>query len=126
MAELVCTGAQLKCSFGAMPATLIVPPRHRTTSGVAAAATIMDNKPVANIPPFGMCSAPTNPAVIAASGSPAPCVPSILAPWIPPPGPPPRVTIGGEVALYKGCMCMCQWAGQITITSPNSVKTDVN
>jgi hypothetical protein len=34
----------------------------------------------ANIPAFGMCSAPTNPQVIAASGFSVPCLP-VLTPW---------------------------------------------
>lgn len=132
MPEMVCIGAQLKCSFGAAPSTLIVPPRHRTTSGVGMAATIMDNKPVVNIPPFGMCRTQTNPAVAAATAAasgtptPAPCMPVITAPWLPPPAPVAPVLIGGEVALHKGCTCLCTYGGQITINTPNSVGTDVN
>ncbi len=128
MPELVCTGAQLKCSFGAAPATLTVLPLNRTISGMGAAATIMDHKPAVNIPPFGMCKAPTNPAVIAATSAAsgvftqAPCVPATSLPWAPPN---PTVTVGGQPALHKDCKCMCQWAGVISISNPNSVRTQV-
>ena len=128
MPELVCTGAQLKCTFGATPATLIVPPLNRTTSGMGTAATIMDHKPTVNIPPFGMCKSPNNPAVIAATAAAsgvftqAPCVPVTTMPWAPPN---PTVTIGGQPALHKECKCMCAWAGMISITNANSVNTKV-
>ena len=88
MAMQVCMGAAMMCSFGAAPSTLVVLPANRTLTGTPA-ANIMDNKPIVNIPPFGMCSAPTNPAVIAATAAkagvftPVPCVPVTPAPWIP-------------------------------------------
>lgn len=80
MALQVCMGAMMMCSFGAAPSSLIVLPVNQTFTGTPA-ATIMDNKPIVNIPPFGMCSSITNPAVAtattAAAGvlTPVPCVP---------------------------------------------------
>ena len=77
----VCMGATLQCSFGAAPSTLVVLPQNRTMAGGPLAANIMDNKPIANVPPFGMCSSIANPTVAAATSAalgvltPMPCVP---------------------------------------------------
>lgn len=117
----VTNGAMLQCSFGVAPASLIVLPVNRVTAGAMPAATIMDNKPIVNIPPFGMCMAPTNPAVIAATAAalgtptPAPCVPVIPAPWVPGT---PTVTIASLPALDTNCKLLCQWAGEIMINLP--------
>ena len=79
MAVLVANGAQIKCSMGTLPSVLTVTatPPHVAAAPVPAVmlGAITDFVPVANIKSFGMCSAPTNPAVIAAQGS-APCVPA--------------------------------------------------
>lgn len=56
----VCTGAMMMCSFGVAPSSLVVLPQNRTLTGTPA-ANIMDNKPIVNIPPFGMCMSPANP-----------------------------------------------------------------
>ena len=69
MAQLVRMGATLQCSFGAAPATLVVPPAHRVNAEGPPAANILDHIPMANIPPFGMCSAPTNPDVAKATAA---------------------------------------------------------
>ena len=70
MAKQVVMGAMLKCSFGIAQSSLIVIPKGTPTiiEGKLA-ATIMDFAPIANIPPFGMCSSPANPAVIAATAA---------------------------------------------------------
>jgi hypothetical protein len=122
MAQLVVNGAQCQCSFGAAPSALIILPTGMVNGSNMPAATIMDYIPIANIPPFGMCSAPTNPAVIAAQGSPVPCVPVISAPWAPGS---PTVMIGGKPALNSSSKCMCTWAGVISITTPGQVTTTV-
>jgi len=98
MAQLVTMNAKLMCNFGAVPSNLIVPPLNKTIAEGMPVANIMDYDQIKNYPPFGMCKAPTNPAVIearkAASGilTPVPCLPSIAAPWVPGS---PTVTIGG-------------------------------
>ena len=80
MALQVCMGATMMCSFGAAPSSLIVLPSNKTFTGTPA-ATIMDYVPTTNIPPFGMCSSVTNPAVASATTAaagvltPVPCVP---------------------------------------------------
>ena|SRR5690348_8645023 len=111
MAVQVCTGAMVVCTFGAAPAVF-------TASSVDVDATapagVITDVSVANIPTFGMCAAPTNPAVIAAFGSPVPCLP-VLQPWTPGSA---RVTIGGVPALDDASECMCAWAGVVTVSSP--------
>ena len=128
MAKQVVMGAMMQCSFGAAPSSLIVLPVNRVIVENKPAANIMDFKPVVNIPPFGMCSAPTNPAVIAATSAalgvptPAPCVPVIPAPWVPGS---PTVPIANMPALNDTSKCMCTWAGAISINNPGTIKTDI-
>lgn len=113
----VCMGAILKCSFGAAPSSLVVLPVNRVQTGTPD-ANIMDNKPLVNIMPFGMCSAPANPAVQAATAAalgtptPAPCVPVIPAPWSPGSQ---TVLIANMPALNKTSTLTCAWAGVIEI-----------
>ena len=61
MAMAVCMGASLQCSFGTAPSTLMVLPANRVL-GPTPVANIMDNKPMVNILPFGMCNSVANPA----------------------------------------------------------------
>lgn len=82
MAKQVCNGAMLKCSMGVAPSTFVVLPLHKVMSGTQPAANILDHKPMMNIMPFGSCTSPTNPAVIAAMGAPVPCVPVTPLPWV--------------------------------------------
>lgn len=128
MAKQVVMGAMMQCSFGVAPSSLIVLPVNRVMVENKPAANIMDFKPVVNIPPFGMCNAPTNPAVIAATSAalgvptPAPCVPVIPAPWAPGS---PTVPIGNMPALNDTSKCSCTWAGVISINNPGTIKTDI-
>ena len=61
MALPVVNGAMTMCSFGMAPSTLIVTPEKRTLVENMPAATIMDNKPFANVLPFGLCTSLANP-----------------------------------------------------------------
>ena len=128
MAKQVVMGAMMQCSFGAAPSALIVLPVNRVMAESRPAANIMDHKPVVNIPTFGMCTAPTNPAVIAATSAalgvptPAPCVPVVPAPWAPGA---PTVPIANFPALNDMSKCMCTWAGVISITNPGTVQTEI-
>lgn len=118
MPEFVVMGATMQCTFGVAPAVLNVI-RPTVLIGGKPAATIMDFAPIANIPTFGMCSAPSNPAVIAATSAalgvftPAPCVPNTVAPWMPPNT---KVLIQNQPALMSNCKCMCLWGGSISVT----------
>ena len=120
-------GAMMACSFGAAPSTLIVIPPLVLGEGPPA-ANILDNKPIANIPPFGMCKSIANPTVAAATAAalgvltPMPCVPVIPAPWVPGA---PKTLLRGAPALHGACKLMCAWAGVIQITKPGTTKTMV-
>ena len=120
MAQQVCMGAMMTCSFGAAPSSLVVLPANRTLTSTPD-ANIMDNKPLVNIMPFGMCSSPANPTVAAATAAalgvltPMPCVPVIPAPWVPGA---PTVLIANMPALDNNCKLMCAYAGVIQITNP--------
>lgn len=117
----VVNGASLMCSFGVAPSSLVVLPVNRVKSGNQPAANIQDHIPMTNIMPFGMCSAPTNPTVIAATAakagvfSPAPCIPATSAPWLPGAA---TVMLGSQPALDNTCTCMCMWAGVVTVAVP--------
>ena len=120
MGMLVCTGAMLQCAFGLAPGTLNVLPLNRVMSGTPS-ANIMDNKPMVNVMPFGMCSCPANPMVLAATAAalgvltPMPCIPMTLAPWAPGS---PTVLIGNMPALQNSSKLMCSWGGVIQILMP--------
>ncbi len=118
MSEYVCNGAMLKCSFGVAPGSLMVLPVNRVMTANQPAANIMDNKPMINIQPFGMCQSLANPQVASATSAamgvltPMPCIPNTVAPWAPGM---PTVLIGNQPALTKDCMLNCLWAGIIQI-----------
>jgi hypothetical protein len=120
MALQVCSGATLKCSFGLTPSTMVVLPINRVLTATPD-ANIMDNKPMVNIMPFGMCSSLANPTVAtataAASGvlTPMPCIPAITAPWVPGS---PTVLIANSLALNNTSKLMCMWAGVIEVVYP--------
>jgi hypothetical protein len=118
MASQVCAGALLQCSFGVAPSPLTVLPASRTMTGTPA-ANIMDHVPMLNVLPFGMCSSPANPVVIAATAAamgvltPMPCIPATAAPWVPGV---PTVMIGGMPALSDACKLTCMWGGMIQVS----------
>lgn len=120
MAMQVCMGAAMMCSFGAAPSTLVVLPQNKTLTGTPA-ANIMDNKPIVNIPPFGMCSSLSNPTVATATTAAAgvltqmACIPVTPAPWAPGA---PTVLIANMPALDSTSKLMCNWGGVIQITAP--------
>lgn len=121
MAMQVCMGAMLQCSFGVAPSSFVVLPVSRVMAGGIPAANIMDNKPLVNILPFGMCSSLANPTVASATAAalgvltPMPCVPVTPAPWAPGS---PTMLIGSMPALNNQSKLMCTWGGVIQITSP--------
>jgi hypothetical protein len=128
MGQLVVNGAQLQCSFGVAPSAMIVTPENLVNANKQPAATIMDNIPMKNIMPFGMCNSPTNPQVIAATAAaagvftPQPCIPVTTAPWIPGS---PTVLLNKKPALNNSSQCMCSWLGVITVTSAGQFTVNV-
>lgn len=120
MGFAVSGGAQLMCPFGMAPSVLNVLPNNKTITNMPI-ANIMDNKPMVNIMPFGMCTSLANPTVASATAAalgvltPMPCIPLITAPWAPGS---PTVLIGGAPALNNTCKLMCGYGGVIQIMNP--------
>lgn len=127
MGVQVVANAQLMCSFGVAPSSLMVVPKGMPVqAGGQMAATIQDFAPNVNIMPFGMCTTLSNPQVASATSAamgvltPQPCIPVTVAPWAPGS---PTVQINGAPALTSTCTCNCAWGGVITITSPGQMQT---
>ena len=124
MANPVLMGSVCMCAFGAAPCPITVSSQQTVKGMNLNVATIMDNK----FPTFGMCSAPSNPAVIAATAaklgvfSPAPCVPAIVAPWTPGA---PTVMVCKKPLLNNTSKLMCTWGGVISVnfTPAQTIKT---
>ena len=127
MGQQVCMGAMLKCSCGVAPGTLMVLPISRVLTAVPD-ANIMDNKPMLNILPFGMCQSMMNPmvmvATIAAMGTltPMPCIPMTFVPWLPGA---PTVLLGNMPALNNSSKLLCLWGGMIAINAPGQFTAAV-
>lgn len=121
-------GAMMQCTFGVAPSSLIVLPDKMLMTSNVPAANIMDNKPIVNIPPFGMCSSLANPTVAAATSAalgvltPMPCVPVTSAPWAPGS---PTVMIKNMPALNESSKLMCNWGGVISINMPGQMTHQV-
>lgn len=116
------------CSFGVAPSGMIVTPEGKVLFENKPVATIMDNIPMKNILPFGMCTTLSNPMVAgltaAALGvlTPAPCIPVIPAPWVPPVA---TVLIGGKPAIDQTAKCICAWGGIIQVANPGATKEQI-
>ena len=127
MAMCVCGGASLMCSFGIAPSVFMTTPENKVTTTMPI-ANIMDNVPMKNIMPFGMCSSLANPTVAAATAAalgvltPMPCIPVTTAPWVPGS---PTVLIGNFPALNQNCKLMCNWGGVIQVTNPGTMNKQV-
>ncbi len=123
----VCGSATLQCSFGLAPGSLIVLPINRTKTAMPI-ANIMDNKPLVNIMPFGMCTSPANPTVAAATAAamgvltPMPCIPVTTAPWAPGS---PTVLVAGMPALNNNSKLLCSWGGIIQVVVPGQFTINV-
>src|SRR4051794_3117590 len=121
MAMQVCMGAMMQCSFGVAPSSLVVLPVNKVFTQQVPDANIMDNVPMVNIMPFGMCVSIANPTVAAATAAalgvltPMPCIPNTQTPWVPGE---PTVLLGNFPALDNNSKLMCMWAGVIQFTTP--------
>lgn len=113
----VTEGASLTCSQGASPATLAVTPDRALRLDGRRLALVTDHA-AANVPPFGLCRAPSNPQVASATAAaggtltPQPCVPQLDAPW----SPGASTARGREGAvLHEGCTARCRWGGEVSV-----------
>jgi hypothetical protein len=124
MGFLVTNNAILTCTFGAAPSMLAVLPSNHVLVDMSA-ANIVDQIPVLNVLPFGLCSSPANPTVASATTAalgvltPMPCVPATVAPWI---VGKPVILIGNMPALSDDSKLMCCWGGCISISFAGQVK----
>lgn len=116
-------GSMLRCSMGITPSPLNVLPVNRVLGQGPPVGNIMDNKPMINIVPFGLCRSIANPVVASATAAafgvltPMPCVPVTPAPWISTS----RVMVGGAPVITKSSKCLCIWGGQITAVATPAV-----
>jgi hypothetical protein len=128
MAQHVCNGATLACSFGMAPSTLVVLPVNRVLTSSQPAATIMDSVPLVNVMPFAMCMSPANPAVVAATTAalgvftPMPCIPVTPMPWAPGDA---TVLEGGQPVLNDTSSLTCLWGGAIQVAMPGQLTEEV-
>src|SRR5664279_782169 len=124
----VCMGANMMCSFGMAPSSLVVLPVNRVMTQQVPDANIMDNIPMVNIMPFGMCMSPANPMVAAATAAalgvltPMPCIPNTPAPWV---TGAPTVLLGNFPTLDNVSQLMCNWGGVITFVNAGEVTVEV-
>ncbi len=113
----------MQCTFGVAPSTLTILPANKVMEG-SPGANIMDFIPLVNILPFGMCSSPANPLVIALTAAamgvptPAPCVPMTVSPWA---AGNPTVLLANFPILTDDSQLMCMWAGAISIKMPGQM-----
>lgn len=128
MGQHVAGTAMMMCSFGVAPSTFNVLPVNCAMTSSKPGANIMDNKPMVNVPPFGMCTSPSNPTVAAATAAalgvltPMPCVPCIAAPWAPGSA---TVMLKNMPALNNTSKLMCNWGGVIQFSVPGQFTENV-
>lgn len=127
MGLCVCGGAIIMCSFGAAPATLNVLPQNKVITKQPI-ANIMDNKPIVNIPPFGMCSSIANPMVATATAAalgvltPMPCIPVTTAPWS---TGSPTVLVANFPAINNTSKLICAYGGVIQVSYPGQINIQI-
>ena len=127
MGNLVVMGAMCQCTMGTGPCSLIVTPANMVTGSMDPAETVND-KEVANLPRFIMCTTQSNPAVAAATSAamgtptPAPCVPVIAGPWSPGAT---KTKFNNITALEDGSTCNCSYGGTISIKSAGQTSIDI-
>jgi hypothetical protein len=111
----------LQCSFGIAPSSLVVLPTNKVMTSYMPAANIMDNKPMVNILPFGMCTSPANPTVASATAAalgvltPMPCIPATATPWV---IGAPTVLLANMPALNDTSTLICSYGGVISVIVP--------
>jgi hypothetical protein len=124
----VCMGATMMCTMGMAPSSLVVLPTNMVMTDEMPDANIMDNIPMVNIMPFGMCMSPANPMVAAATAAamgvltPMPCIPATVAPWVPGA---PTVMLANMPTLDNTSTLMCMWAGVISFVMPGEMTVMV-
>ena len=119
----VIQSAVMMCSFGVAPSTYNVLPLNKVLFENKPVGTIMDNKPIVNIPPFGVCNSLANPVTAAQTAAalgvltPGACLPVIPGPWVPGSL---TVMVGNQPVVNNSCQLMCAYGGVITISFPGA------
>lgn len=104
-------GMKITCPFsGGVQVPFMVTPEKRVLLDGTPMANIMDNKPITNIPPIGLCTNPANPAVAATAPAftPKPCLIAPAGPWSPGKA---DVLVGGQPALLNTDRLQCSYGG---------------
>lgn len=120
MKPIVIQGTLLKCNFGNLPAPIMVLPDKKVNSMLPVAVK-SDHIPILNILPFGMCSNPANPMVLAATAAalgvltPVPCIPCTVNAWSKACS---KIKIHGKEAINMDSQLKCLYGGNIQITAP--------
>lgn len=115
MKPIIIQGTLLKCSFGNAPVPIMVLPDKKVNSMLPVAVK-SDHIPFLNILPFGMCSNPANPMVIAATAAamgvltPVPCIPCTVQDWTGACG---KVKIKGKEVINMDSRLQCLYGGSI-------------
>jgi len=121
--------ATLQCSFGLTPSVLNVLPANRVLFEDKPAANIMDNKPMVNIMPFGLCTSLANPITAAQTSAalgvltPGTCTPATTAPWTPGA---PTTLIANQPALTDSSICMCAYGGVIKVIVGQAFREQIS
>lgn len=120
MKPVMIQGTLLKCSFGNAPAPLMALP-DKKVNAMLPVVVKDDHIPLVNILPFGMCSNPANPMVIAATAAamgvltPVPCIPCTVGAWENAVG---KVKVKGKPALNMDAKLNCLYGGSIQAAAP--------
>lgn len=124
----VVAGATLQCSFGIAPSALNVLPTNRVMFENKPVANVLDNKPMLNIAPFGLCTTLSNPITAAQTAAalgvltPGTCIPVTAAPWAPGA---PSTLIANMPALTDSSVCMCAYGGVIKVVVGQAFRETV-
>ncbi len=126
MANPAVQTALCSCAFGTTPASLTVTSQQTVFIGGMPAATILDGTP-SNLPTFGTCSNPSNPAVAAATAAamgvltPQPCLPVCVS-WAPGSS---TVTVCKRPALNSTSNLTCVYGGMIRINFTPAMQVNI-
>lgn len=107
--KVVAAGALLQCSAGASTSVMIATSAATVAIEGKVLVTTMDYQPIANIPPFGVCSITGKQ-----------CVPSLPGPWVPSLT---GVSIGASPLLPYGSTLQCAFGGNIFVLDCNQNST---
>lgn len=122
MSFLLSSTTNLTCTMGLTPSPLNILPVNAVFGQFLPLATMMDNKPLLNIMPFGLCKSPANPMVAAIIASSlgavtqGPCIPATFAPWV---SSKPVIMIKNFPCITINDQLICSYGGMIKAVAPS-------